>query len=183
MARGQREQVAACGLHFTRKMLPLCLQLGPCLSVAHSGLDGCLHASPPRSRQDVHSVGRASQSSGFVWKGDACWDCPRLWLGCRGRAAGRCGCRVPSGACAVSPQAAGSVPGAEGVHAVPPGGGLLPGPGAHRRRPAHAHASRGTATRLRGTAGTSWRLWGPLGGADEWGARLRATQSAPGVLC
>lgn len=72
--------MAACGLRFTRKMLlpmcwgssvPLCLQLGPCLSVAHSGPDGCLHASPPRFRQDLHSVGRASQSSGFVWKRDA----------------------------------------------------------------------------------------------------------------
>lgn len=109
MAGGQREQVAACGLCFARKMLlpmcrgasvPLCLQLGPCLSVALSGRDACLHASPPRSRQDVCSVGRASQSSGFVWKRDACrgltqahhaWDaragcrpqpCPAVRAGC-----------------------------------------------------------------------------------------------------
>lgn len=57
-----------------------------------------------------------------------------------------CGWRVPS----VSPsplaslQPAGPVPGAEGLHAVPTRGGLLPGPGAHRCRAAHAHACRGT---------------------------------------
>lgn len=101
-------------------------------------------------------------------------------LGCPGRLQATA---MPSGACRVSPQAAGPVPGAEGVHAVPPGGGILPGPGAHRRRPAHAHAGRGTGTRLRGQTGTSSRVWGPLGGADEWGVHLRAIQSAPGVLC
>lgn len=67
----------------------------------------------------------------------------------------------------VSPQAAGPVSGAEGIHAVPPRGGLLPGPGPHRRRPAHAHAGRGMSRRLGGrgdpVAGTGGRVWVTLG--------------------
>lgn len=63
MTGGQTEEVAACSLYFTRKMLlpmcwkaslPLCLQLGPCLSMANSGPDS-LRALTPRSRQDLHS--------------------------------------------------------------------------------------------------------------------------------
>ena len=65
-----------------------------------------------------------------------------------------CGWRVPpvSPSPLASPQPAGPVPGAEGLHAVPTRGGLLPGPGAHRCRAAHAHACRGTP-RPHGRAG------------------------------
>lgn len=43
-------------------------------------------------------------------------------------------------------QSAGPVPCPQGLHAVPAGGGILPGPGSHRRRAAHAHACRGTCS-------------------------------------
>jgi len=37
-------------------------------------------------------------------------------------------------------QAAGSVPGVEGIHTAPTGGGLLSGAGPYSRSAAHAHA-------------------------------------------
>lgn len=104
MTGGQTEEVAACSLYFTRKMLlprcwkaslPLCLQLGPCLSMANSGPDS-LRALTPRSRQDLHSVGRASQSCcGFVWQRDPIWELNQA----RACSAGLHPCRVPTQLC------------------------------------------------------------------------------------
>lgn len=128
------------------------------------GPDACLNASTPRSRQDLPS---GQSFPELLWicveEGSQPGTEPGSCLACTGQAAGRRACGVASSACPVSLQAAGPVPGAEGVHAVPPGGGLLPGPGAHRRRPAHAHAGRGTGTRLRGRSCHLLEGVGPFG--------------------
>lgn len=136
-------------------------------------------AELPRASRAVIIV---SRSPGFVWKKDPSQGLTQAYGG-RVVASGRpavLGHRtVPSaglirgGGCwaapvlslhlslpGLSPQAAGPVSGTEGVHAVPPGGGLLPGPGPHRRRPAHAHAGRGMSTQGDPVA----RELGPVGG-------------------
>uniref|UniRef100_A0A8C4UBM7 Rab-GAP TBC domain-containing protein n=1 Tax=Falco tinnunculus TaxID=100819 RepID=A0A8C4UBM7_FALTI len=71
----------------------------------------------------------------------------------------------------VSLQAAGPVSGAEGIHAVPPRGRLLPGPGPHRCCPAHAHASRGMGTCLGGQGELVATELEPGGGVGLWGGQ------------
>lgn len=149
--------------------------------VACSGPDACLHASPPRSRQDVCSVVRASQSSGFVWKRDACrgltqahhaWDaragcrpqpCPAVRAGCLRRQQDLF--RVLKAYTLYRPE--------EGYcQAQAPIAAVLL---MHMPAEVRAHSSGDRLAPPRGC--------GALWGADEWGVHLRAIQSAPGVLC
>lgn len=133
---------------------------------------------------------RVSGAATCLLRGAVPWGlCPLAWGW--GQEGSRLACGVGSPCCcgaageatlhlslpALSPQAAGPFSGAEGLHAVPPRGGLLPGPGPHRRGAAHAHAGRGRSGERGGAGGQV------LGSRHRFAPNFSRCERAPGVLC